>query len=99
MRTEKERDDKAQPDVTTLLLAWSQGDSSALDQLTPVVYKELHRLARYYIEQERPDHTLQTTALVHEAYLRLVDVNRMHWSNRAHFFAVSAQVMRRILVE
>ena len=99
MRTEKERDDKAQPDVTALLLAWSQGDSSALDQLTPVVYKELHRLARHYIEQERPGHTLQTTALVHEAYLRLVDVNRMHWSNRAHFFAVSAQVMRRILVE
>jgi RNA polymerase sigma factor (TIGR02999 family) len=99
MRSEKGRDDKAQPDVTTLLLAWSQGDSSALDQLTPVVYKELHRLARHYIDQERPGHTLQTTALVHEAYLRLVDVNRMQWSNRAHFFAVSAQLMRRILVE
>jgi RNA polymerase sigma factor (TIGR02999 family) len=99
MRTEKERDKKAQLDVTKLLLAWSQGDSSALEQLTPVVYRELHRLARHYIGQERPGHTLQTTALVNEAYLRLVDVNRMHWNNRAHFFAVSAQVMRRILVE
>jgi RNA polymerase sigma factor (TIGR02999 family) len=99
MRTEKEPDKKAQLDVTKLLLAWSEGDSSALEQLTPVVYRELHRLARHYIGQERPGHTLQTTALVHEAYLRLVDVNRMHWSNRAHFFAVSAQVMRRILVE
>jgi RNA polymerase sigma factor (TIGR02999 family) len=99
MRSERERDNKAQLDVTKLLLAWSEGDSSALEQLTPVVYRELHRLARHYIEQERPGHTLQTTALVHEAYLRLVDVNRMHWSNRAHFFAVSAQVMRRILVD
>jgi RNA polymerase sigma factor (TIGR02999 family) len=99
MRTEKERDKKAQLDVTKLLLAWSQGDSSALEQLTPVVYRELHRLARHYIGQERPGHTLQTTALVNEAYLRLVDVNRMHWNNRAHFFAVSAQLMRRILVE
>jgi len=99
MRSEKGRDNKPELDVTKLLLAWSEGDSSALDQLTPVVYRELHRLARHYIEQERPGHTLQTTALVHEAYLRLVDVNRMQWNNRAHFFAVSAQMMRRILVE
>jgi len=86
-------------DVTGLLLAWSEGDSSALEQLTPLVYRELHRLARHYMSQERPGHTLQATALVHEAYVRLVDVNRMHWQNRAHFFAVSAQMMRRILVE
>src|SRR5215510_4070061 len=86
-------------DVTGLLLAWSEGDSSALEQLTPLVYRELHRLARYYMSQERAGHTLQATALVNEAYLRLVDVNRMEWQNRAHFFAVSAQMMRRILVE
>ena len=86
-------------DLTGLLLAWSEGDSSALEQLTPVVYRELHRLAQHYIGQERPGHTLQATALVHEVYLRLVDVNRMHWRDRAHFFAVSAQLMRRILVE
>jgi RNA polymerase sigma-70 factor (ECF subfamily) len=88
-----------QPGVTELLLAWSEGDSSALDQLAPLVYQELHRLARYYMGQERPGHTLQATALVNEAYLRMVDVNRMRWQNRAHFFAVSAQMMRRILVE
>jgi RNA polymerase sigma factor (TIGR02999 family) len=89
----------AQPGVTELLLAWNEGDSSALDQLAPLVYQELHRLARYYMGQERPGHTLQATALVNEAYLRMVDVNRMRWQNRAHFFAVSAQMMRRILVE
>jgi RNA polymerase sigma factor (TIGR02999 family) len=89
----------AQPDVTALLLAWSEGDSSALDQLAPLVYQELRRLARHYMGQERPGHTLQATALVNEAYLRLVDLNRMRWQNRAHFFAVSAQMMRRILVE
>jgi RNA polymerase sigma factor (TIGR02999 family) len=99
MRNGSEPDNKAALDVTQLLVAWSEGDSSALEQLTPMVYRELHRLARHYITQERPGHTLQTTALVNEAYLRLVDVNRMRWSNRAHFFAVSAQVMRRILVE
>ena len=100
MRSEKEGGSKTpQPDVTGLLLAWSEGDASALGQLTPVVYRELHRLAQHYMGQERPGHTLQATALVNEAYLRLVDVNRMHWQNRAHFFAVSAQMMRRILVE
>src|SRR5262245_29118882 len=86
-------------DVTGLLLAWSEGDSSALEQLTPLVYRELHRLARYYMSQERAGHTLQATALVNEAYIRLVDVNRMQWQNRAHFLAVAAQMMRRILVE
>lgn len=82
-----------------LLRAWSNGDSRALDQLTPIVYGELHRLARRYLRCERRDHSLQTTALVNEAYLRLVDHTRMEWQNRAHFFAVSAQVMRRILVD
>lgn len=86
-------------EVTTLLQAWSNGDHDALDKLTPIVYEELRRLARRYMNQERSGHTLQTTALVNEAYLRLVDCKRMHWENRAHFFAVSAQLMRRILVD
>jgi RNA polymerase sigma factor (TIGR02999 family) len=86
-------------DVTALLQAWSEGDRSALDALTPIVYKELHRLAQRYLRGESPDHTLQTTALVNEAYLRLVDYTRMRWQGRAHFFAVSGQVMRRILVD
>jgi len=86
-------------DVAVLLRAWSDGDSKALDQLTPIVYDELRRLARHYLRGERQDHSLQTTALVHEAYLRLVDHTRMEWQDRAHFFAVSAQVMRRILVD
>ena len=84
---------------TELLRAWSQGDGSALDRLVPLVYEELHRLARRYMRQERPDHTLQTTSLVNEAYLRLIDVNRVEWRNREHFLALAAQMMRRILVE
>lgn len=86
-------------EVSKLLHAWSEGDPGALDRLTPIVYRELHRLARRYMRGERPDHSLQTTALVNEAYVRLVDYNRMRWQDRAHFFAVSAQLMRRILVE
>jgi len=86
-------------DVTQLLLAWSGGDRCALDRLTPVVYRELRRLARRYMRGERSGQTLQTTELVHEAWMRLVDYTRMNWQDRAHFFAVSAQVMRRILVE
>jgi RNA polymerase sigma factor (TIGR02999 family) len=84
---------------TELLRAWSQGDGSALERLVPLVYEELHRLARRYMRQERPDHTLQATSLVNEAYLRLIDVNRVEWRNRAHFLAMAAQMMRRILVE
>ena len=84
---------------TELLRAWSQGDGSALDRLVPLVYEELHRLARRYMRQERPDHTLQATSLVNEAYVRLIDVNRVEWRDRAHFLAVAAQMMRRILVE
>jgi len=86
-------------DVSTLLQAWSGGDQKALDRLTPIVYHELHRLARRYMRGERSGHSLQATELVNEAYLRLVDYKRMHWQSRAHFFAVSAQLMRRILVD
>lgn len=86
-------------EVTQLLMAWSDGDESALDQLVPLVEAELHRLAKLYLSQERPGHTLQTTALVNEAYLRLIDWKNVHWQNRAHFFGVSAGLMRRILVD
>jgi RNA polymerase sigma-70 factor, ECF subfamily len=86
-------------DVTQLLRAWSDGDQEALQRLIPLVYDELHRLARYYMGRERPGHILQTTALVNEAYLRLVDADQVSWQNRAHFFAISAQLMRRILVD
>lgn len=86
-------------DVSHLLRAWSAGDQSALEKMAPIVYDELRRLARYYMSGERTGHSLQTTALVNEAYLRLTDYKRMRWENRAHFFAVSAQLMRRILVD
>jgi RNA polymerase sigma factor (TIGR02999 family) len=86
-------------EVSELLRAWSRGDQGALGRLTPIVYEELRRLARHYMRGERPGHSLQATALVNEAYTRLVDYKRMQWQNRAHFFAVSAQLMRRILVE
>jgi RNA polymerase sigma-70 factor (ECF subfamily) len=90
---------EAGTEVSTLLHAWSGGDQSALDRLTPIVYEELRRLARRYLKREHTGHSLQTTALVNEAYMRLVDYKRMQWQDRAHFFAVSSQVMRRILVE
>jgi len=86
-------------EVTRLLQAWSEGEQSALERLVPLVYHELHRLARHYMAGQRPGHTLQTTALLNEAYLRLVDSPNLGWQNRAHFFAVSAQVMRCILVD
>ena len=85
--------------VSALLRAWSEGDQHALQALTPLVYEELHRLARHYMRRERSGHSLQATALVNEAYMRLADYTRMQWQDRAHFFAVSAQVMRRILVD
>lgn len=85
--------------VTQLLKAWGDGDSGAFEQLVPLVYDELHRLARRYMAHERPGHTLQTTALVNEAYLRLVDSEQASWQNRTQFFAICAQVMRRILVD
>ena len=89
----------APQDITELLLAWNGGEEQALDHLMPLVEHELRRLAHCYMGGERLDHTLQTTALVNEAYLRLVDSSRVRWQNRAHFFAVSAQLMRRILVD
>jgi RNA polymerase sigma factor (TIGR02999 family) len=92
--------DAAQPpDVTALLIAWSNGDEQARDQLLPLVYDELREIAHRYLSRERRDHTLQTTALVHEAYLRLIDQRAVQWQNRAHFFGVAAQLMRRILID
>jgi RNA polymerase sigma factor (TIGR02999 family) len=85
--------------VTRLLLAWSGGDHGALERLVPLVHEELRRLARRHMAHERPGQTLQTTALVNEAYLRLVDVSRMKWQNRAHFLAMASRLMRRILVD
>jgi len=86
-------------DVTQLLRAWSDGDQEALEKLMPLVYDELRRLARHYMRRERPGHILQTSALVNEAYLRLIDASQVNWQNRAHFFAISAGLMRRILVD
>ena len=92
----RERGDE---DVSALLRAWTAGDQHALARLTPIVYDELHRLAHYHLKGERSPRSLQTTALVNEAYLRLVDYKRMQWQNRAHFVAAAAQAMRRILVD
>jgi RNA polymerase sigma-70 factor, ECF subfamily len=86
-------------EITQLLLAWSDGDQAALEKLTPLVYAELHRLAKGYMFGERHGHTLQTTALINEAYMRLIDWKNVRWQGRAHFFGVAAQVMRRILVD
>src|SRR5437764_15057664 len=85
-------------EVTDLLIDWSKGDEEALNKLMPVVYDELHRLASRYLRHERPGHTLQTTALVHEAYVKLVDERNANWQNRVHFFAAAAQVMRHVVV-
>jgi len=86
-------------EVTQLLAAWSDGDRSALEKLLPLVADELHRLAHRYMNREREGHTLQTTALVNEAYLKLIDQRNVHWQNRAHFFGIAAQIMRRILID
>jgi RNA polymerase sigma factor (TIGR02999 family) len=86
-------------EITQLLLAWGEGDGAALDRLIPLVYAELHRLAQGYMRKERSGHSLQPTALVHEAYQKLIDASRVPWQNRAHFFGVSAQIMRHILVD
>ena len=85
-------------EVTQLLIDWSNGSQDAVEHLFPLVYEELRRLAHRYMRRERPGHTLQTTAVVHEAYLRLIDQNHVQWQNRAHFFAIAAQMMRRILI-
>lgn len=86
-------------EITRLLLAWNEGDSSALDRLIPVVYEELHRAARRYLRREHGNQTLQTSALVNEVYLRLVDAKSVRWQNRAHFFGIAARLMRQILVD
>ena len=86
-------------EVTKLLIDWSNGDQNALDRLTPLVYAELHRLAHFYMGRERPGHTLQTTALVNEAYLQVVEQKGLHWQNRAHSFGIAARLMRHILVD
>jgi RNA polymerase sigma factor (TIGR02999 family) len=86
-------------DVTRLLVDWSHGEKGALDALTPLVYNELRRLAKIYLRRERPDHTLEGTALVHEAYLRLIDQRQVEWRSRSHFFALAAELIRRILVD
>jgi RNA polymerase sigma factor (TIGR02999 family) len=88
-----------QMDITQLLLEWGGGDATALDQLMPVVYSELRKIARRFMRRQGPNNTLQTTELVNEAYLRLIDSSRVNWQNRTHFFAVSAQLMRRVLVD
>ncbi len=89
----------SQHEVTKLLVAWGKGDQNARDELMPLVYEELHRLAHSYMIRERPAHTLQTSGLVNEAFLRLVDQTDVHWQNRAHFFGIAAQMMRRVLVD
>ena len=86
-------------EVTELLLAWNAGDQTALERLIPPVHAELHRIARRYMRTERAGHTLQTSALINEAYLRLVDAQQVRWQNRAHFFGIAGQLMRRILVD
>jgi RNA polymerase sigma factor (TIGR02999 family) len=86
-------------EITQLLAEWSDGNQTALDKLYPLVYDELHKMANRYMKRERKDHTLQTTALINEAYVRMVDQKNVHWENRAHFFAISAQIMRRILID
>src|SRR3974377_1977488 len=86
-------------EITQLLKAWSSGDEEALDRLTPLVYQQLHRIARHYMADEHSGHLLQTTALVNEAYLRLFDCRQLNWQDRAHFFAVCARLMRRILID
>jgi RNA polymerase sigma-70 factor (ECF subfamily) len=86
-------------EVTQLLIEWGNGSEAAADKLMPLVYEELHRLAHRYMGHERPGHTLQTSGLVNEAYLRLIDQSQVHWQNRSHFFGIAAQMMRRILVD
>src|SRR5438128_225457 len=90
---------RAPQQVTELLVAWSAGDKAALDELMPLVYEELHRLARHYISREHPGHTLQTSALINEAYLRLISQKSIAWQSRQHFFGIAARLMRQILVD
>jgi len=96
---DRDPESRSPEEITELLRAWSHGDQVAFDKLAPIVYTELHRLARQFMARERRDHTLQPTALVNEAYLRLADLQHLHWKNRVHFYAISSQVMRRVLVD
>jgi RNA polymerase sigma factor (TIGR02999 family) len=96
---ESSMDAPSTQDITQLLVAWKRGDAAALERLAPLVHAELHRLAKRYMAAERPGHLLQTTALVNEAYLRLIDWQNVEWQNRAHFFGLAAQLMRRVLVD
>src|SRR6516162_1989157 len=91
--------DRSPDDVTSLLLAWNNGDQEALDRLMPLVYNELRRMARRYMQSENPGHTLQATALVNDLYMHLIDQKRVNWKNRAHFFGAAAQIIRRLLVD
>ncbi|PYS99490.1 MAG: RNA polymerase subunit sigma-70 [Acidobacteria bacterium] len=91
--------DQRQPEITRILRAWSGGDREAVDSLMPLVYDELHKVAAQYLRKQRPDHTLQPTALVNEAYLKLIDISSVSWQDRAHFFAVASQTMRHVLVD
>ncbi len=95
----KKEPPRQEHEITQLLAEWREGNQAALDELYPLVYDELHRLARRYMSRERKGHTLQTTALINEAYVRLVDQRNVQWANRSHFFAISAQIMRRILID
>ena len=99
METSDSSQEQQSSEVSALLRAWSEGDETALAQLTPMVYEELHRLAHRQMRREHGERTLQTTALVNEAYLRLVDARQIRWADRAHFFAISAEIMRRILID
>jgi len=98
-RSEQVSTDVSSENLTELLVNWGNGDTQALEKLTPLIYRDLHRLAHRYLRSEPPNHTLQSTALVHEAYLRLIDQGHVQWQNRAHFFGISAQLIRRILVD
>ena len=89
---------RSDADITALLVDWNNGDKSAMERLLPLVERELHRLAHSYMRREDPNHTLQTTALINETYLRLIDQRKVQWQNRAHFFGIAAQIMRRILL-
>ncbi len=95
----RENDYEEKQNITQLLLTWNKGDKQALDELMPLVFDELHRQAARFLRRERSDHTLQTTALINEAYLKLIDQNRVNWQSRTHFFAIAANLMRRILVD
>jgi RNA polymerase sigma factor (TIGR02999 family) len=99
MSEEASKPDTGSRDVTRLLILWSGGDKDAFDKLLPIVYRSLQKIARRHLNRERSSHTLQTTALVHEAYIKMVDQNSVHWKNRSHFFAIASQAMRRILID